>query len=147
MAEPDGFHGSWELVPELSIYELGPVPASGRYEIASVGDAGLEVSIRWTMEAGGPEHSTTFGGQPDGQPVALAGAGSGPGPDAFSLTRVDARTLDSAALRQGAVVAYARRVASHDGRLLAVVQEGPRPDGSRFRNFQVYRRVGDDDIE
>ncbi len=38
------------------------------------------------------------------------------------------------------MVSYARRVASADGTLLAVVQEGPQPNGGRFRNFQVYRR-------
>jgi hypothetical protein len=146
MDETDAFLGSWELVPELSLYEVGPTPASGRYEIAAVGADELELSIGWTLEAGGPEHSTTFGGPPDGRAVPLAGAAeAGPGPDAFTLTRVDRRTLDSAALRAGTVVAFARRVASHDGRLLAVVQEGQRPDGTRFRNFQVYRRLGSDD--
>lgn len=54
---------------------------------------------------------------------------------------MDGRTLDSAALRGGETIAYARRVASADGSLLAVVQEGARPQGGRFRNFQVYRRV------
>jgi hypothetical protein len=142
MSEADGFLGSWELLPELSLYEVGVAPASGRYEIAPAGSAGVEVSIRWTMEAGGPEHATSFGGQPDGQAIPLEAGAGGAGPDAFSLTRVDSRTLDSAALRQGAVVAFARRVASLDGQLLAVVQEGSRPDGTRFRNFQVYRRVG-----
>ncbi len=143
MAEQDAFYGSWELVPELSLYDHGEAPAGGRYEIAPGDEGGVEVSIRWTMEEGGTEHATTFGGPTDGKPVVLARAGeSGPGPDSFSITRVDERTLDSEALRKGATVAYARRVASIDGELLAVVQEGPRPDGSRFRNFQVYRRVG-----
>lgn len=140
--EADLYLGTWELVPELSLYELGPVPASGTYEITRAGE-GVQVRIRWTMQAGGPEQSTAFGGPADGVPQALpAAAAQGGGPDAFSLTRVDGRTLDSAALRGGAVVAYARRVASVDGGLLATVQEGSRPDGSRFRNFQVYRRVG-----
>jgi hypothetical protein len=146
MSEPDEFVGSWELVPELSLYELGTAPASGRYEIASDGSGGVEVSIRWTMEPGGAEHSTAFAGQTDGKAVPLPPGAPGAGPDAFSLTRVDSRTLDSAALRQGAVVAFARRVASHDGQLLAVVQEGARPDGTRFRNFQVYRRIDLPDI-
>ena len=141
MSEADGFLGSWELVPELSLYEQGATPASGRYEIASGGAGGVEVSICWTMEEGGTEHATSFEGRTDGQPVPLPGGGSGAGPDAFALTRVDSRTLDSAALRQGTVVAFARRVASLDGQLLAVVQEAARPDGTRSRNFQLYRRI------
>lgn len=141
MDPTDRYLGTWHLVPELSLYEVGPLPASGTY-VLSAADGGVRAEVRWTMVADGPEQSTAFGGPADGSPVPLPGGGAaGAGPDAFSLTRVDARTLDSAALREGVVVAYARRVASADGSLLAVVQEGPRPDGGRFRNFQVYRRA------
>ena len=96
----DPFIGTWELVPELSLYETGA-------------------------------------------PQPLPGAeGAPPGaPDALTLTRIDDRTLDSAALRGGEVIAWARRVASRDGALLAVVQEATGADGRRTRNFQVYRRT------
>ncbi|MBD2113631.1 MULTISPECIES: hypothetical protein [Cyanophyceae] len=63
------------------------------------------------------------------------------GPDAHTLTRVDAHTLDSTALADGVAIASARRVASKDGSLLAVVQEQTDTTGRRTRNFQVYRRV------
>lgn len=132
--------GTWQLVPELSLYEFGPMPASGVYEIEPAPN-GVQVRIRWTMQSDGPEQSTGFGGPTDGVPQALPSAPSAHAPDAFSLTHVNERTLDSAALRAGTVVAYARRAASADGTLMAVVQEGQQPDGSRFRNFQVYRRV------
>lgn len=138
MDTSDLYVGVWELVPELSLYEWGAPPASGVYEIERAANA-VQVRVRWTMLADGPEQSTAFGGPLDGTPQALPAAESGGAPDAFSLTRVDERTLDSAALRAGAVVAYARRVASADGTLLAVVQEGQQP-GGRFRNFQIYRR-------
>ena len=72
-------------------------------------------------------------------PQPVANTGSGAGPDSFTLTRVDASTLDSAALRNGAVVAYARRVVSADGSLLAVVQEGPHPEGGAFA---ISRSIG-----
>ncbi|MFO7169129.1 MAG: hypothetical protein DIU80_013990 [Chloroflexota bacterium] len=139
MTTPDRYVGTWDLVPELSLYEFGPAPASGTYEIEQV-EGGVQVRVSWTMQPDGPELSTAFGGPVDGAPQALPASSPAGAPDAFSLTRVDAHTLDSAALRGGAVVAYARRVASHDGALLAVVQEGSQPDGTRFRNFQVYRR-------
>ncbi|HEX7242626.1 MAG TPA: hypothetical protein VF263_20215, partial [Longimicrobiaceae bacterium] len=106
MADPDLFLGTWELVPELSLYEAGPVPASGTYEIES-GEGGIRVRIRWTMEAGGPEQQTAFAAPADGTPQPLPP--SEQGPDAFSVTRVDGRTLDSAALRGGETLAYARR--------------------------------------
>lgn len=85
------------------------------------------------------EHSTEFGGRADAVPISLPAA---PGmPDAFTRTRIDAGTLDSAALRGGEQVAYARRVVTEDGSLMAVVQEHVAPNGQRLRNFQVYRRA------
>ena len=144
MDVPDGFLGHWQLVPELSLYALGPPPLRGTYLIRRDGDT-VQLQLRWAMPPDGPEQAIAFGGPMDGTPQPVADAGSGAGPDSFTLTRVDASTLDSAALRNGAVVAYARRVVSADGSLLAVVQEGPHPEGGRFRNFQVYRRVPPDD--
>lgn len=142
MDATDLYLGTWRLVPELSLYEAGSPPASGTYVIAAAG-AEARLEVHWRMAVGEPEQSTAFGGPVDGTPVALpVGAAGSAGPDAFTLTRVDARTLDSAALRGGEVVAFARRVAAADGSLLAVVQEGPKPGGGRFRNFQVYRREG-----
>jgi hypothetical protein len=66
---------------------------------------------------------------------------SGPGSETYTLSRIDEFTLDSAAFRAGASIGYARRVASRDGGLLVVVQDGAREDGQKFRNFQVYRRL------
>lgn len=143
MNVPDSYVGQWQLIPELSLYAVGPPPLSGTYQIVRQGDA-VQVQLRWTMVPEGPEQTTAFGGPIDGTPQAIADAANGVGPDSFTVTRVDPSTLDSAALRNGAVVAYARRVVSADGHLLAVVQEGPHPDGGRVRNFQLYRRVLDE---
>ncbi|HEU4556878.1 MAG TPA: hypothetical protein VFS20_03475 [Longimicrobium sp.] len=140
---PDGdlFLGSWELIPELSLYEFGPLPASCTYEI-SEHDERVHVCMRWAMSADGPESRTEFAGPGDGSRQRLPGSGEPPPePVSFSLTRVDERTLESRAFRGDHVFAFARRVASTDGELLAIVQEGESPEGSRFRNFQVYRRL------
>lgn len=139
---PDLFLGDWRLLPELSLYAQGAPPASGIYTIRE-GSAGLELSLRWTAEPGGPEMAMAFGGPPDGSvqpfvPVHSAPAGA---PDGLRITRVDARTLDSEALLGEQVVAYARRVASEDGSLLAVLMEHRHADGRHVRNFQVYRRA------
>jgi hypothetical protein len=141
MSDSDLYLGTWVLVPELSIYEHGPLPASATYVIEPNG-AGVRVRLRWAMAPGGPEQSVVYGGPTDGSPQALPPAGDAPAgaPDALTLTRVDAHTLDSEALREGVVVAYGRRVADHTGQLLAVMQEARRPDGGRVRSFQVYRR-------
>jgi hypothetical protein len=144
MTGPDRFLGTWMLVPELCLYESGPVPASGVYEIAQR-DGVVEFGVRWTMEAGGQEFSATFAGPSDATAQSLPlpdGAPQGT-PDGLRITRVNASTLDSEALVGDSVVAYARRAASSDGALLAVVQESRSGGGRGPRNFQVYRRAAD----
>lgn len=143
MPARDLFLGDWELIPELSLYQTGDPPASGRYEIRDA-DGEIRFDLRWTGEADGQEHALSFGGSPDGrrQPIPRP-EGAPPGtPDGLTITRVDARTLDSQALVGEAVVAYARRVVSRDGALMAVLQEARPPEGAPLRNTQVYRRVG-----
>lgn len=143
MPTPDLFLGTWELVPELSLYDFGPLPASCTYHIEAR-DPGVHVRMRWQLAPESPESHMEFGGPADGTRHDFQGGDSAQAATvAFSLTRVDARTLDSRAFRGEEEIAYARRVASEDGELLAIVQEGNRPEGGRFRNFQVYRRRPD----
>lgn len=136
MSSSDRYLGAWELVPELSLYEAGQPPASGRYTIELREDGKLMLKVQWQQATGDAPRETAFGGAPDGSPQHLPGM-----PGSFSLTRLDAYTLDSSAFSDGRRVAYARRVASHDGALLSVLQEQVAPDGKRTRNFQVYRRA------
>jgi hypothetical protein len=140
MKNTDLYAGSWELIPELCLYEFGSAPAIGSYRI-DLDEARAQITIEWRMSADTAVQSTGFGGPIDGSPQPLAATAPAAGPDSFSLTRVDERTLDSAAFRSGEQVASARRVASADGSLLAVVQQALDPDGTSYRNFQVYRRV------
>lgn len=143
MTTADRFLGTWELVPELCLYEGRRRPAEGRYVIAPAGEGALRLTVRWRMADEDAWQEATFGGPCDGSPQAVPAAGAPvPGaPDRFTLTRVDEGTLDSATSLGGAEIASARRVASADGELLAVVQEARMPAGTRVRNFQVYRRV------
>lgn len=131
--------GEWELIPELSLYASGVPPVAGRYTIARVDHQQLALDVVWRMPEDSADKSTRFGGIADGTRVTLPA--SERGPDAYSLTHVDEGTLDSAAYRGTVRLAYARRVVSADGTLLAVVQEALTPDGTPARNFQVYRRA------
>ena len=131
--------GTWELLPELSLYAAGTPPASGTYEISREASGALTLRVTWRMPDDTSDRSTIFGGPADGSPVALPTAPAGA--DAFTLTHVNQDTLDSAGLRAGETIAYARRVVSADGSLLAVLQEVVKPDGQKIRNFQVYRRA------
>lgn len=131
--------GEWQLIPELSLYESGVPPVDGRYIIARAGEDGLAIEVTWRMPGDSEQKSTRFGGRADGTRVPLPS--SGEGPDAFSLTHVAESALDSAAYRGDTRIAYARRVASADGTLLAVLQASVMPGGNAVRNFQVYRRI------
>jgi len=138
---PPEYLGTWELIPELSLYAAGTPPASGTYTISRDSAHTLSLIVSWRMPGDPTERTTQFGGPADGSRMMLAGMDGAP--DAFTLTHVDERTLDSAAMRGEMTAAYARRVVSSDGSLLAVVQEVVAPDGTRLRNFQVYRRRAD----
>ena len=131
----DLFLGSWRLVPEVSLYEFGDPPRSGDYTLAAEGDV-LHVSIAWVDAQGEPGH-TEYGGPMDGSEIPVDDEGS----PVLTLHRVDERTLDSAVRLAGKQVAGARRVASEDGALLAVVQTGRTPEGQPFRNFSLFKRV------
>jgi hypothetical protein len=132
---PDRFLGRWQLVPELCLYEFGPAPVSGDYQISRDGRT-VQISLAWTM-ANGVRQTARYAAADDGSWKPL----DGPGAETYTLSRIDEYTLDSAAFRAGASIGYARRVASKDGGLMVVVQDGAREDGEKFRNFQVYRRL------
>lgn len=130
----DGYLGTWILVPELSLYEEGTPPASGIYRISQHEDV-VRVSVDWEA-LDGSKHHIEFQA-PD---IGVKQSSSAPGTSHFSITRVSPLILDSRAYVEDVEVAYARRHASHDGLLLTTVQVGRRPNGTSFRNFQVYRR-------
>jgi len=131
----DLFLGDWELIPELSIYEYGPVPEQCLYRILKEGPR-LAIHMDFILP-GGTRRTTAYAAPVNGAKQVYTGAGA----DSFALLRVDGRTLDSTAYLKGQEIGYARRVAAIDGQLLVIVQQGRRPDGIVFRNFQVYRRV------
>lgn len=126
--------GTWQLIPELCIYQSGTVPASGIYAIRREGNT-VQFEIDW-VDAEGIAHDAAFGGRADGsrQPVA---AGS---PAEFAI-EIRGEALDSSVYLGGEQVAWARRQVSGDGSLLSTVQRGMDAEGRTYLNFQVYRRV------
>ena len=137
----DMFLGTWTLIPELSIYEAGAKPASGLYRIIADGET-ISFEVSWTTEESDKELSASFSGPSDGTKQKLPVAKVTPkgAPDSFNITRIDEYTLDSTAFCKGKAVSVARRQASHDGSLLAVLQEYLLPGGKTCRNFQVYKK-------
>lgn len=125
--------GIWILIPELSIYQTGQPPWSGRYTISG-NETEVHFDIEW-VDVNGDEHSLVFGGTHDGTRYPI----TAPGVTEVSFTVVDDHTLDSSAYCKGEVVMTARRVASKDGKLLAVSQVIHSATHTTS-NFQVYRR-------
>jgi len=132
--EKSFYLGTWILVPELCLYEEGSPPVSGIYRISQLDDD-VRISIDWEAQDGS-KHQIEFQAPDSGvkQPSRT------PGPSHLSITRVSPLILESSAYSGDEEVAYARRCASEDGLLLSTVQVGRRPNGTSFRNFQVYRR-------
>lgn len=138
MTHPNhAYHATWILVPELSFYEKGDVPISGKYRISVSGDV-VSFTINWVSNDG-QEHTITFGGALDGEQHKI----EQPPNATASYTTIDTHTLDSAMYVDGVQAAYARRIVSNDGLLMSVLQTGTLPDGTRFRNTQVYRKLED----
>lgn len=131
------YEGTWDLVPELSHYDEGQLPATGRYVITRNGED-ISFDIHWT-DGKGEAHEVSFTGRPDG---AVRPAG----PDGMqaSFHAKGTLELESRAYQAGQVVSYAFRRASRSGDLLSVVQVYNRPDGTRSSRFQIYRRAGVD---
>lgn len=133
MSEPENFYGTWILIPELSIYQHGDPPVSGRYVIRAAG-ANIEFEITWT-DAVGEEFQIAFGGPLDGQKHDS----DTPGISALMYEKIDDSTLDSTAYNGEEILLYARRVAAQDKKLLSVSQVTYTDNGT-LTNFQVYRR-------
>lgn len=128
------YEGSWDLVPDLSHYDKGTPPVSGRYVITQTGD-----EIRFQidlLDADGTTHQIDFKGVADGaiRPAGEEGIKA-------SFHRKGKAMLESRAYQAGQEVSYAFRRASADGALLSVVQFFKHPDGTRSVRLQTYRRT------
>lgn len=130
----DDYLGSWELIPELCIYEKGEPPVSGLYRISVSGDS-TNFSIQW-IDGVGNEYEHEFGGPADGSQLAT----DAPGATHMTITRVDERTLDSAVFNDSVRTMYARRRAHGD--LLSTAQT-IHSHGDPYSIFQVYKRRRD----
>ncbi len=128
----DTYLGSWELIPELCIYERGEAPASALYTVTE-SEGVISISIDW-IDREGEKHHIEFGGVPDGSPQSS----EAPGITHMTLTRLNSSTLDSAAYNGNEQTMYARRMAHDD--LLSTLQRISTDDGE-FSVFQVYRRL------
>ena len=128
----EAYLGTWELIPELCIYEQGEAPQTGIYRITQT-DGVVSISIDW-LDRENVEHHVEFRGVPDGSEMPT----EVPGLTHMTLTKINSSTLDSAAYNGEQRIMYARRVAH--GNLLSTLQRITTDAGS-ISIFQVYRRA------
>lgn len=133
---PQRFVGTWQLDPTQSRYEFGHPPKQGTL-VFHIDGQHLRYSMDW-VTATDQALTLTMEVLPDGQ--AHPYADNPAVADATRYTMINAFTLDSEAIKQGQVVAYARRIISSDGQTMAIVQSGKTPTGEAFNNHSVYHR-------
>lgn len=129
------FFGVWTLNREQSQYQLGQPPLHGLYTIEPDGDA-LKVTMAWTA-ADGQSHEQVYYGVPDGKNYPYT---DNPAVDTIVMTLVDAHTLDTAALKDGKAISYARRLLSEDGQTMTVTMSGVLPQGGEYTNIAIYEK-------
>jgi hypothetical protein len=136
IAPDDPFVGLWLFDEDSAQYQLGSPPHDASYNISTDGEF-YTMTMRWTT-AEGHTIEQAYKGLPDGQDYAFEDS---PGVDSFSMTRVDARTLDTTARKDGQVVSHARRVLSDDGNTMTITTDVHTPQGQHFTNVAIYLRA------
>lgn len=134
----DAFLGIWVMQPEQNDYQFGNAPQKGSY-IITVDGEGYLVTMSWTT-ADGQGMTMNYNAIPDGKEYPTDPA---TGVDSMSMTRVSDNVLDSAAMKNGIMLAYGTRILSDDNNTMTVRQSGKTPDGHEFINTSVYVRQSD----
>jgi hypothetical protein len=139
MLQAYNFLGSWQLFPEKGTYEHGQRPKSGIYKIESRSDERLlHISVAWVSLE---DHAFTFGYEtptdgdfhpaPDGPVREMA--------DALCVQWVDSLSFEVLfRLGEAQPLRVVHRIEPNG--YLSVEQHGTRPDGTPYRNRELYHR-------
>jgi hypothetical protein len=87
------------------------------------------------VNADGKSIHVEWSGKFDGKDYAVTGD---PNTDTRSYTKVNERTLDVTAKKNGKVIATAHTVVSADGKSRTATVSGTNPKGKKFKNVVVY---------
>jgi hypothetical protein len=128
--------GTWEFVPEKSRYESGPAPRKSVREWIARGE---RVEFRHQgVSADGKAFATSFTAGYDGQPATVSGSGRY---DKVRLRLLDDSTVEQIFTLRGEVTVETIRRISADGQEMVIEAKGSNPNGERFFNRLVYRRI------
>ncbi|MFN8441320.1 MAG: hypothetical protein U0175_11145 [Caldilineaceae bacterium] len=131
----DNFIGTWQLIPERSIYSAGGPPKSATYQISG-NQAELTFTIQWIDQNDKPFH-VSYRCVPDG---ARHSDPSTPTVDQIQTELID-HNLQTLSYKDDKLVAIADRKLSADSNELEVTQKYLRPDGGELNILQFYSKL------
>ena len=136
-AADDPFVGTWKLNIAKSKYNPGPPPKTGsnKFEPAP---GGLKLIVKNEDTQGKPtsfERVEVY----DGKMHSAHGEGR-LGPDAFSMKRVDAYTIEVVNYKNGKVSSRTTRKVSKDGKTLTSTSKGTDADGHPIEEFRYFEK-------
>ena len=132
----DPFVGTWELNAAKSKYSPGPAPKSGTTVIEAAG-SGYKVLVK-QMPASGAAQEWSFTTNVDGKPAKVTG--NNPNADSVIWKRIDARTVETIASRNGKETTRQRNAVSADGKTRTVTTTGVDGSGQKINNVGVFEK-------
>jgi hypothetical protein len=127
--------GTWKLNVEKSKFSPGPPPQSSTLKIETVG-RGEKVTSEGVNAQGGAT-ATQYTANFDGKDYPLTGSQNA---DTVSLKRIDARTTELTAKKDGTVTVILTRVVSEDGKTMTVRVKGTNAQGQPVDTVAVWEK-------
>jgi hypothetical protein len=128
--------GTWKLNLTKSKYSPGPVPKSSTIKIEAAAGGGLKQTTDQVTGSGESRHievTAMF----DGKDAAVKG---NPDVDTQAYKRVDDRSYEVTAKKNGKVTTITKVTISADGKTRTATQTGTDPQGRAVNNTIVYDR-------
>ena len=124
--------GAWKLNESKS--KITPGTLKNTHVVYSSMFGQVKVTTDGINANGKPAHSE-WSGKLDGKDYPVTGS---PDSDARSYTKVNDRTLQFAAKKNGKVIATGQSVVSADGKSRTATVSGTTPKGKKFKNVAVF---------
>lgn len=126
--------GTWKLNVAKSKYSPGPAPKSSTIKMEATAGGGIKQTQEQVTATGETRHievSAMF----DGKDAAVKG---NPDADTQSFKKLDNRSYEVTAKKNGKVTTVSKVVISADGKTRTTTQTGTNPQGQKVSNTLVY---------
>jgi hypothetical protein len=128
------FVGTWKLNATKSKLEGSGLGSDATVRIEQDG-AGLRISVDAPIQ--GQPNNFTYQATLDGKSVKVAGS---PAMDEVSTQRINLRTINATAKKDGKVVFTDHRVVSEDGKSFTIQRSGVNPQGQKYQARLVFEK-------